>query len=442
MAGSAAHLVDAVVPAAPLRQYVLSLPYALSVLAATKPDVLRAVARIHGEELGRHYRAIAKRQGQTGKTHPGSVCFVQRFGSSLNLHVHLHVCALDGVFVDATPSPDFVPAPPPSREELCAILERVAARLTVWLTKKRYLKSDAELYDSNETPQRSFEEMLAALATQRGTTEKLRDSGEVDGEDASGPDAPRSPSAGDAVTRMGFNLHAAVTVAADDDMGRERLFRYGLRPPFALSRLRRLADGRMAYRIKKAGRGVAKWRVMTPVECIGRLCALVPPPRYPLTRFAGVLAPRAKLRPRIVPRLPESSARAPCRTHAPKTPTEPATPAPRTRTEGPVIPRDSPVSAAALARVVPGADAPAPNVLSAAHLTRIAGGLLYAATSRLPWATLLRRTFDIDISRCARCGGHVRVRAVITEAALAARILGAIQNKRARDPPHVHHAVA
>ena len=37
---------------------------------------------------------------------------------------------------------------------------------------------------------------------------------------------------------------------------------------------------------------------MTPVECIARLCALVPPPCYPLTRFHGVLAPRAKLRPR------------------------------------------------------------------------------------------------------------------------------------------------
>ena len=31
---------------------------------------------------------------------------------------------------------------------------------------------------------------------------------------------------------------------------------------------------------------------MTPVECLARLCALIPPPRYPLTRFHGVLAPR------------------------------------------------------------------------------------------------------------------------------------------------------
>lgn len=38
---------------------------------------------------------------------------------------------------------------------------------------------------------------------------------------------------------------------------------------------------------------------MTPIESIARLCALVPPPRYPLTRFHG--SRRARLRPRIVP---------------------------------------------------------------------------------------------------------------------------------------------
>jgi len=32
---------------------------------------------------------------RAGKLHAGAVTFVQRFGSSLNLHVHLHTCALD-----------------------------------------------------------------------------------------------------------------------------------------------------------------------------------------------------------------------------------------------------------------------------------------------------------------------------------------------------------
>jgi hypothetical protein len=56
-------------------------------------------------------------------------------------------------------------------------------------------------------------------------------------------------------------------------------------------------------------------------------------------------------------------------------------PPPRDTTD-PIIPAGSPVSATALARNVDGADLPLPNVLSAKHLDRIAGGLLYAATSR------------------------------------------------------------
>ena len=93
---------------------------------------------------------------------------------------------------------------------------------------------------------------------------------------------------GGAVEHEGFNLHASVRIAAEDDSGRERLCRYGARPPFSLERLRLLPGGRIAYRIKKLGAGRAKHRVMTPVELLARLAALVPPPRYPLVRYHGV----------------------------------------------------------------------------------------------------------------------------------------------------------
>ena len=71
----------------------------------------------------------------------------------------------------------------------------------------------------------------------------------------------------------------------------------GLRPAFAVARFRFLPDGNLACGVNKPGRGgQAKHRVMTPVECLARISALIPPPRYPLTRFHGVLAPRHKLR--------------------------------------------------------------------------------------------------------------------------------------------------
>jgi hypothetical protein len=56
----------------------------------------------------------------------------------------------------------------------------------------------------------------------------------------------------------------------------------------------------------------------------------------------------------------------------------------------------------ALACRIDGADVPLPNVLSAKHLHRIKRGLLFAANSRVPWATLLARTFEVDVKACPR----------------------------------------
>jgi hypothetical protein len=92
--------------------------------------------------------------------------------------------------------------------------------------------------------------------------------------------APDKPAV--AVDRGGFNLHAGVRIEAGDDLGRERLARYGARPPLSLERLRRLPGGRVAYRLKYVTRGRGKFRVMSGLEFMARLAAIVAPPRYPL----------------------------------------------------------------------------------------------------------------------------------------------------------------
>ena len=76
-----------------------------------------------------------------------------------------------------------------------------------------------------------------------------------------------------------------------------------------------------------------------------------------------------------------------------------------------------------------------PNVLSIVHWARLLDGQLYAKAARVDWATLLRRTFDVDISRCARCHGPLRVRAVVTDPASVQRLLAALRRPRA--PPRV-----
>jgi hypothetical protein len=93
----AANLVDRVLPAVPVRQWVLSLPWELRALAAFRADVLSALARMFVEAIFARHRRWAKKQG-FGEAPSGAVTHVQRFGSSVNLNVHFHVMVLDGVF--------------------------------------------------------------------------------------------------------------------------------------------------------------------------------------------------------------------------------------------------------------------------------------------------------------------------------------------------------
>ncbi len=328
MANVAAHLVDRVLPAVPVRQWVLSLPFELRQLAAFRPDVLSSLARIFHDAVFARYASWA-RGASLGEAPTGAVCHVQRFGSSLNLHVHFHSMVLDGVFTrDGAGRPHFHPAPAPTRRDLEDVLRRVLRRAVVWLRRKGLL----ERASTHENARDSNGPLAAcaALAMQRGTVRPLRAEAEVDEGYAAVPEPPRSE--GDAVDLDGFNLHASVAVAGDDDLGRERLMRYGARPPFALDRLRRLADGRIAYRIKKLRDGRAKHRVMTPVELLARLSAIIPPPRYPLLRYAGVLGPRSRWRRDLAPgpRDPEACA---------KTPRGEAS-SPRPRSQPPRVARD------------------------------------------------------------------------------------------------------
>jgi hypothetical protein len=242
-----------------------------------------------------------------------------------------------------------------------------------------------------------------------------------------------------------FNLHASVHLAAHDDLARERLCRYLARPAFSLARFGVRRGGLVVYRVKNAGRGRVKQRVMTPLETLARLAAIVPPPRYPLLRFHGVVAPRHRWRERVVPRPPEShvgctkSSKDEARGEEPRR----CGPLPAARVEPTAAPSFAlaGLSIAPTAEVVRtstlvatgAASRVAPNILSVSHWDRLLGGELYAPLSRADWALLLRRTFEVDVKRCRNCGGRMTVRAVVTDPASIAKLLGAL--RRSRDPP-------
>jgi hypothetical protein len=88
----------------------------------------------------------------------------------------------------------------------------------------------------------------------------------------------------------------------------------------------------------------------------------------------------------------------------------------------------------------------APNVLSVAHWNRLAEGELYAATPRMAWGPLLRRTFAVDVQQCPKCNGRLRLIAAIVDPPVARSILASLGlptsapvPARARDPTDLFH---
>jgi ribosomal protein S27E len=102
MADGAALLADEVLPAKPIRQWVLSLPFALRFLLATDPDALTQVLGIVYRTISAYVLKRARLTRVTGAT--GAVTLIQRFGSALNLNIHFHMLVLDGASLVGTDS--------------------------------------------------------------------------------------------------------------------------------------------------------------------------------------------------------------------------------------------------------------------------------------------------------------------------------------------------
>jgi len=143
MTETAALLVDHVLPRQPVRQWVLSLPFALCYLLATRPEVVTQV-------LGIVYRAISghliRKVGLTrasGVT--GAVTLIQRFGSALNLNVHFHMLLLDGAYRrEGEGRLRFVPVLAPGTAELQGLVQRIAARIGRSLERSGLITRDVE----------------------------------------------------------------------------------------------------------------------------------------------------------------------------------------------------------------------------------------------------------------------------------------------------------
>ena len=155
----------------------------------------------------------------------------------------------------------------------------------------------------------------------------------------------------------------------------ERLCRYIARPAIAERRLSLANNGNVVIALKTPYDDGTTHVVLSPMEFMGRLAALVSRPRMNVTRFHGVFSPNSKLREYVVSQHPVE---------------EPENPKPKA----------------------------------------------YSMT----WAQRLKRVFAIEIEKCEKCGGLVRIIALIEDPDVIQKILKHLgldqtEDSRNRTPP-------
>jgi hypothetical protein len=394
MSDTAVHLEERVLPAVPIRHWICSLPWGLRALLGYDRELCAKVVSAFVGELSRSLKRRAKRELgllSVEDAHTGAVCAVQRTDSALRLNVHLHVLALDGVYVRDGASKELVfeALEAPSHREVLDVARRTAERIDRLLRQSgQSLEPEA---DEPVPELLSDEPGLASCyaAAAQGIS--------VSGERAGLPqlrlvfgtgDAPQAEQDPDepVAEHRGVNVHAKQCVDGRDRRQLERLCRYITRPPVAEDRLERLADGRLELRLKHPWKDGTCAVVLEPDDLMVRLVAAVPPPRWHLLRYFGVLSSHSRLRREVVP-------------HPPADPTA---------TAPPPAPGDQLELALGIE-----SEEPAP---------------------RKRWAWLLRHVFKADLDTCPRCGGAMRwVEAARTKE--AARHLLARLGLGPRPPP-------
>jgi len=376
MADSSAHLVDEVLPKRPIRQWVLSVPFPLRYLFATNPKVMSRVLTIVHRVISTF---LIKRSGRAVKSgaQSGSVTLIQRFGSALNLNLHFHMLYLNGIYDNKG---YFWPVKPPTPGDLDEITHKIAKRVSRYLGRAGHLYRDAEseYLDLMSDEEDAMHGIIGASITYRlafglNAGRKALTLQAV-------PTSDNSAKSSELVSKQsGFSLHAGVACKSNQRKKLERLCRYITRPAIAEQRLSLASNGNVVVALKTPYDDGTSHVVLSPMEFMGRLAALVPKPRVNLTRFHGVFSPRSGLRAHVVPGKPDDESK-----QAPQS----------------------------------------------------GRGKSYSMT----WAQRLKRVFAIEIETCEKCGGNVKIIASIEDPDVIEKILKHLgldeaSQARNRSPP-------
>jgi len=296
MAQQSAHLVDRVFPDIPLRQWVLSVPFALRPMLSLDRELQSRCLGIFVDEIFGLYRGRPSDE-------VGAVSVIQRFGNALNLHAHFHVLAMDGRWREDASGVLRFQDLPPKLGDIDSVSQRVADRIIALLRRWGRLEDEhLEWMDAPTWPSPVVD----------------GEAGWLVGEDLVGEDQPLvapssatpvgTPDSAWVAQTHGFSVHAGISIEGFDVRGRERLCRYVTRPPYADAQLTETRDGRIAYKLAKPKRTGETHVFFTPHQLVRRLTSQIPPPGQNLLRYHGVLGPAARRRKEVVRSAPPSRA--------------------------------------------------------------------------------------------------------------------------------------
>jgi len=270
----------------------------------------------------------------------GAIAFIHRFGSSLNEHTHFHCCIVEGVFQPAA-------AKIGESADTTAATDTAEALTSVDFHAATNLDTAAIAKVQAQIRQRILRAFL-----RRGLIGK-NDRDEMLSWEHGG----------------GFSLDASVCISGTDRAGLERLLRYCARPPFALEHLHTLDAEHLLYHNPKPRSDSPRDLVLTPLELIDKIAALIPPPRAHRHRYYGVLAPNSPMRAAVT------------------------------------------------------AMAPLPEVVQPMAEATTADAPPQRAASHYLWAMLLARIYETLPLVCPQCQSPMRIIAFITEGSSVRKIL-------------------
>jgi hypothetical protein len=134
--------------------------------------------------------------------HIGAIAFIHSFGSSLNEHVHFHICAVDGVFEEVAGEGD----------------AHAQARVQARSPGVIFHPATGVTAEAVTQAQASLRRRILRAFVGRGLL------GSFEAQEMLG------------YKHSGFSVDTSVCIAAHDRAGLERLLRYCARPPFAMER--------------------------------------------------------------------------------------------------------------------------------------------------------------------------------------------------------------